>query len=473
MPVFQRLRLAHYAADWDRACLSCAYRIKIGKCDHSLRPQGYIANITATIALTVAFYRAILILSGEPGELFANLAFKTSVCGVIIAGLCHLLREIFLPGGVGIGFVVGVAVFLPIPHLFHQFGRRIAQMNRHVIIRAFTGVGHGRFKGGIDSVTFRCAGQINNRLSDSTLAFSRPDAGKAVPGRNSHLHGARVGIPDIFRGNRQAATGHIQRIATGGDNAGIPVKRRIGRAAAHGLMQCRNQIVKPIAFIVETRAALPGDFGEQRRFQYPLAGRIHFGHIGHHFQRIECPAGVAVNQFSDRPARVVRQNDILPAVAARVIVHRLRENLFNILHGQGFEQVNTCAGKQRGIEFKRRVFGGGTDEENGAVFNVRQESILLAFIETVNFVDKENGTSPGIAVLPRTFNRLADLLHAGRDCRDALDIRVSIAGDNFRERGFACTGWAPEDHGVQMPGLNGTRQGFPRSQQVLLADVLR
>jgi hypothetical protein len=32
---------------------------------------------------------------------------------------------------------------------------------------------------------------------------------------------------------------------------------------------------------------------------------------------------------------------------------------------------------------------------------------------------------------------------------------------------------APEDHRVQMPGLNGARQGFTRSQQMLLADVLR
>ena len=65
-----------------------------GRCGHSLRPQGYSNNITATITLTVAFYGAILILFSQPGELFANLAFKAPVCREIIACLCYFRREV-------------------------------------------------------------------------------------------------------------------------------------------------------------------------------------------------------------------------------------------------------------------------------------------------------------------------------------------------------------------------------------------
>ena len=104
---------------------------------------------------------------------------------------------------------------------------------------------------------------------------------------------------------------------------------------------------------------------------------------------------------------------------------------------------------------------------------MRQKSILLALVEAVNFVDKEDGAAPGITVLTRALDCLADLLHAGRDRRDTFYVSVGIAGNHFSEGRFTGPGWSPEDHGVQMPGLNGPRQGFPRSQQVLLADVLR
>jgi hypothetical protein len=46
-----------------------------------------------------------------------------------------------------------------------------------------------------------------------------------------------------------------------------------------------------------------------------LTGIIHFGHIGHHFQRIQRPARIAVDQLRNRKPRLVRQNDILPAIA--------------------------------------------------------------------------------------------------------------------------------------------------------------
>ncbi|MNZ88735.1 hypothetical protein D3C78_1076330 [compost metagenome] len=123
-----------------------------------------------------------MILSGKPGELFANLTFKTSVCGPIIARLCHLLREIFLARGVGIWLIVCITIFLPIAHLFHELSWRIAQMNRYVIIRTLPRIRHRGFKGGIDGITFWRTRQINNGLSDGALPFGRAYSGKTVPG---------------------------------------------------------------------------------------------------------------------------------------------------------------------------------------------------------------------------------------------------------------------------------------------------
>ena len=60
----------------------------------------------------------------------------------VVAGLCHFLREILLPGRVSVGFIVSVTILLPVPHLFHQLRWRITQMHRHIVVRALTRIRH-------------------------------------------------------------------------------------------------------------------------------------------------------------------------------------------------------------------------------------------------------------------------------------------------------------------------------------------
>ncbi len=80
-------------------------------------------------------------------------------------------------------------------------------------------------------------------------------------------------------------------------------------------MQRGNQIVKTVAFVIKTRAALAGYFREQLRLKYALTRVIKLGHIGHHFQGIERPTRITIHQFGNRAAGFIRQDDILTAVA--------------------------------------------------------------------------------------------------------------------------------------------------------------
>ena len=102
-------------------------------------------------------------------------------------------------------------------------------------------------------------------------------------------------------------------------------------------MQGGNQIVKPVAFIIKARAALASNLGQQFRLQHPLARVIALGHIGHHFQGIQRPSRVAVYQLSNGLAGFIRQNDILAAIAASFIVHRLVKHPLDIVGGQRFQ----------------------------------------------------------------------------------------------------------------------------------------
>ena len=103
---------------------------------------------------------------------------------------------------------------------------------------------------------------------------------------------------------------------------------------------------------------------------------------------------------------------------------------------------------------------------------MREKRVLLAFIKAVNFIHEQNCTPTCIAVLTRTLNGLTNFFHTRGDRRNAFNICISVASNHFGECCFTRTGWSPQDHGVQVPCLNGTRQGLACGQQMLLADIL-
>ncbi|VDY35152.1 Uncharacterised protein [Morganella morganii] len=75
----------------------------------------YISHLTATAALTVAFYRAILILLSKPGEFLADFSFHAPVCRKIVTGITHFRRKIDFSGSIRIRFVMGVTVLFAEP----------------------------------------------------------------------------------------------------------------------------------------------------------------------------------------------------------------------------------------------------------------------------------------------------------------------------------------------------------------------
>ncbi len=100
-----------------------------------------------------------------------------------------------------------------------------------------------------------------------------------------------------------------------------------------------------------------------------------------------------------------------------------------------------------------------------------QKRILLTLIEAVDFIDKQDGATSGIAVLPGALDGFADLFYARRHCGDAFHISLAVTTDNFGQRGFSCPWRPPQDHRMQMPGLDSAWQRFTGSQQMLLPNI--
>ena len=64
---------------------------------------------------------------------------------------------------------------------------------------------------------------------------------------------------------------------------------------------------------------------------------------------------------------------------------------------QATEHQHLTAGQQRAVQGKGRVFGGGTDQGDGAVLHNGQEAVLLRAIEAVNLIHEQQRTLPGSA----------------------------------------------------------------------------
>ena len=104
---------------------------------------------------------------------------------------------------------------------------------------------------------------------------------------------------------------------------------------------------------------------------------------------------------------------------------------------------------------------------------MRQERILLAFIETMHFIHKQNGAQTCQLILFRFFYGFANFFNAAGNSRNTLDFRLNALRDNFRQRSFAGAGWPPENHGMNIACLNRFTQRFTFAQQMRLATILR
>ncbi len=74
-----------------------------------------------------------------------------------------------------------------------------------------------------------------------------------------------------------------------------------------------------------------------------------------------------------------------------------------------------------------------------------KEGILLGFVETVNFIDKEDGASLEVPVLAGALDDRFDIFLAGSDGGDFDKVGFELMREDASEGGLAGAWWPPED----------------------------
>jgi hypothetical protein len=155
-----------------------------------------------------------------------------------------------------------------------------------------------------------------------------------------------------------------------------------------------------------------------------------------------------------------------------LIVKGALEEGEDFVFGEGVEGVDAAAGEQGGDDLERGVLSGGSDEADGAVFDVGQEGVLLGLVEAVDLIDEEDGAGAEFRRFFGVDHDLLDLLDAGEHGGELDEAGAGDVGDDAGEGGLADSGRSPEDHRGRVVALDLNAERLAGGEEMLLADVL-
>ncbi len=168
--------------------------------------------------------------------------------------------------------------------------------------------------------------------------------------------------------------------------------------------------------------------------------------------------------------RVVVDLYVVVAQAALFVGESTEEQRLDVVDGERLELEDLAAADQGAVDGEKGIAGGRADERDDAFFDVGKERVLLAFVETVDFVDKEQRALAAagqiVAGLPED---VAEVFDAAGDGRELLEFFLAFGGEQAGERGFSGAGGAVKDYGAQSVGGEEAAEQLARPEKMLLA----
>ena len=188
------------------------------------------------------------------------------------------------------------------------------------------------------------------------------------------------------------------------------------------------------ALVVERRTPLHR--GHQRR----RIERLDDLQSCHFFGQVEQITPVAVGHGAQAGARILVERKFLAVMGFGALQQGFERRIVEPAQHQ-----HLGARQQRAVEFEGRILRRGADQHNRAVFDHWQETVLLAAIEAVDFVDEEQRALPRLAAHARGIERLLQIGDAGKYRRQLLEMKLEGVAEKPRDRRFAGSGRSPQD----------------------------
>ena len=132
--------------------------------------------------------------------------------------------------------------------------------------------------------------------------------------------------------------------------------------------------------------------------------------------------------------------------AALPVGQGIVNNAGNLFGSQGLEGKDPAPGKQRGVHLERGIFRSGPDKNDGAILDMGQNHILLGFVETVDFVNEQDGAPLVHSLAVFGLGRYpAQVGYAGSDGADRLEVGLRYAGYQPGQSSLAAARRPPQD----------------------------
>lgn len=283
---------------------------------------------------------------------------------------------------VGVGGVVGAGDF------FAGLGAEVGRDGEGAT--AFD-IGDGGIEGGVGAVGFWGGGEVNGGVGERDAAFGHAEEIEGLLGGEGDSQGVGIGESDVFAGGDDEAAGDKAWVFSGAEHFGQPVEGGIGVAATDGFDKGRGGVVVGVPIGIVNDGLFLDGFGGDIESEVDAALVVGWSGEDGEFEGVEGFADIAVGHLREVVKGVLIGLDVVASEAVYGVGQGALEGGDEVGGGDGFELEDLRARDEWGVDVEVGVVRGGSDEADGAAFDVGEEDVLLGFIKAMDFVDEEDG----------------------------------------------------------------------------------
>ena len=363
--------------------------------------------------------------------------------------------------------IVRIFIAIMIAQVFHQFGRRIADMQRHRQITRLLHCSNGIIDTQIRTVALRTGSEIHHRFGKCNPCLRPAYLHHRIKGSIRQQERIRIRQPHILACTDHHSPGDELRIFAALYHTRHPVECRIRVTASNTLDEGRDDVIMHLALLIISQRIL------LQLFLYHLISDNHFiaaCRFHHQFQDIEQFPGITATE-AEHGCGFLQLNLLL--LEFHILGDGSLQEPLQVFLFQRFEHIELATGKERTDYLERGIFRCSTNQGDNALLHRPQQRVLLALGEAMNLINKQDRRSriEESATL-RSLYHLAHILYATGNGRKGVERDLQGLGYDLSQSSLAHSRRSPENKRGYAPCVYHLAQHGTLAYQMLLSDII-